>query len=485
MKSEETGNSGDALPRGFLQRVLARVIEVHPAEMRALGWSWLYIFSVLFSYYILRPIRDEMGVAGGVENLQWLFTGTLLGMLAVNPPFAALVARLPRVKFIAVSYRFFLVNLVLFALLLHAATAEQNIWIGRLFFIWISVFNLFVVSVFWALMVDVFDSEQGKRLFGFIAAGATLGGIVGSSLTASLATQVAPTYLLLISALLLEAAVFCVARLAKLSDALQRRPAEQSDPSTRAPVLAGGSRSGFRPTGAREGTIGLPGGLHEGPIGGSAFSGLSHALSSSYLINVSGFILLFAITSTFLYFQQAEIAKQSFAERGARTAFFARVDLWVNVLTLGAQLFLTGRVLRWIGVALTLAVLPLISVFGFGALALAPTIAVLVVYQVVRRAGNFAFARPSREVLFTVVPREDKYKAKSFIDTVVYRLGDQVGAWSYAGLGMLGLGMTGIAIVAVPISLLWLLNGLWLGRRQDELASAQGGSLRSGASAAQ
>jgi AAA family ATP:ADP antiporter len=423
----------------LLRRLLARVIEVRPAEMRALGWSWLYIFSVLFSYYILRPIRDEMGVAGGVENLQWLFTGTLLGMLVINPPFAALVARLPRVKFIAASYRFFLANLLLFALLLHVATAEQNIWLGRLFFIWISVFNLFVVSVFWALMVDVFDAEQGKRLFGFIAAGATLGGIFGSSLTASLAKQVSPTYLLLISALLLEAAVFCVARLTKLSDALQRRPAEQSS---------------------------------EGPIGGSAFSGLSHALSSSYLINVSGFILLFAITSTFLYFQQAEIAKQSFADRGARTAFFARVDLWVNVLTLGAQLFLTGRVLRWIGVALTLAALPLLSVVGFSALALAPTIAVVVVYQVVRRAGNFAFARPSREVLFTVVPREDKYKAKSFIDTVVYRLGDQVGAWSYAGLGLLGLGMTGIAIVAVPISLLWLLNGLWLGKRQDVLQAA-------------
>jgi len=435
-RGEETRNAGDALRTGFWHRLLTRAIEVRPVEMRALGWSWLYIFSVLFSYYILRPMRDEMGVAGGVENLQWLFTGTLLGMLVINPPFAALVARLPRVKFIAVSYRFFLANLLLFALLLHAATAEQNIWIGRLFFIWLSVFNLFVVSVFWALMVDVFDAEQGKRLFGFIAAGATLGGIVGSSLTASLARHVAPPYLLVISALLLETAVHCVARLAKISGVLQHRPAER------------------------------PG---ERPIGGSAFSGLSHALSSSYLINVSGFILLFAITSTFLYFQQAEIARQSFADRGARTAFFARVDLWVNVLTLGAQLFLTGRVLRWIGVALTLAALPLLSVVGFGALALAPTIAVVVVYQVVRRAGNFAFARPSREVLFTVVPREDKYKAKSFIDTVVYRLGDQVGAWSYAGLGMIGLGMTGIAVVAVPISLLWLLNGLWLGRRQRDL----------------
>jgi ATP:ADP antiporter, AAA family len=425
---------------GSVYRLLRHLIDVRPAEMRALGWSWLYIFCVLSSYYILRPIRDEMGVAGGVENLQWLFTGTLVGMILVNPPFAGLVARLPRVRFIAVAYRFFVLNLLIFIMLLHVATAEQHIWIGRLFFIWTSVFNLFVVSVFWALMVDVFDSEQGKRLFGFIAAGATLGGIAGSSITASLAKDVPATYLLVGSALLLEGAVFSVRRLSRLSDALQRRPVAESG---------------------------------EPLIGGNILSGLTHAFKSPYLINVSVYILLFAITSTFLYFQQAEIVRQSFADRGARTAFFARVDLWVNGLTLGAQLFLTGRVLRAIGVGLTLAVLPALSVLGFGTLAMTPTIAVLVIYQVLRRAGNFAFARPSREVLFTVVPREDKYKAKSFIDTVIYRTGDQVGAWSYAALGFLGLAMTGISIVAVPISIAWLLNGLWLGRKQEGMAAAE------------
>jgi ATP:ADP antiporter, AAA family len=425
---------------GSVYRLLKRLIDVRPAEMRALGWSWLYIFCVLSSYYILRPIRDEMGVAGGVENLQWLFTGTLLGMIVVNPPFAALVAKLPRVRFIAITYRFFIANLLIFILLLHLATAEQHIWVGRLFFIWTSVFNLFVVSVFWALMVDVFDSEQGKRLFGFIAAGATLGGIAGSSITASLAKDVPATYLLLGSALLLEAAVFSVRRLARLSDALRQRPAPQSGESL---------------------------------IGGNILSGLTHAFKSPYLINVSLYILLFAITSTFLYFQQADIARQSFADRGARTAFFARVDLWVNVLTLGAQLFLTGRVLRAVGVGLTLAILPALSILGFGTLVMTPTIAVLVVYQVLRRAGNFAFARPSRELLFTVVPREDKYKAKSFIDTVIYRTGDQAGAWSYAVLAYLGLAMTGISIVAVPISIAWLLNGLWLGQKQERMAAAE------------
>jgi AAA family ATP:ADP antiporter len=439
VSGDASRQSGDAVSK----RLFGRLIDVRPEELRALVWAWLYIFSVLFSYYILRPIRDEMGVAGGVENLHWLFTGTLLCMIAVNPPFAALVARLPRVRFIALAYRFFIANLLLFAVLLHLATAAQNIWIGRIFFIWVSVFNLFVVSVFWALMVDVFDAEQGKRLFGFIGAGATLGGIVGSVLTAALAKQVTPTYLLLGSALLLEAAVFCVRRLSHLSDALRCRPAGESE---------------------------------ESPIGGSVFAGLKHALASSYLINVCFYILLFTITSTLVYFQQAEIVRQSFADRGARTTFFARVDLWVNVLTLGAQLFLTSRVLRWFGVAVTLAALPAISLVGFGTLALAPSLAVLVVYQVLRRAGNFAFARPSREVLYTVVPREDKYKAKSFIDTAVYRFGDQIGAWSYAGLAWLGLGVTGVAAVAVPVSLVWLMNAWWLGRRQNTLETAQAGS---------
>src|SRR6476660_9470183 len=272
--------------RGMMHRLLDRMLDVRPAELGALGWSWLYIFCVLSSYYILRPIRDEMGVAGGVENLQWLFTGTLLGMLVVNPPFAALVAKLPRVRFIALTYRFFIVNLLIFILLFHMATVAQHVWVGRVFFIWTSIFNLFVVSGFWALMVDVFDSGQGKRLFGFIAAGATLGGIAGSSITASLAKDVPATYLLSGSAVLLEAAVFSVRRLSGLSDALRERPRAESERT---------------------------------PIGGGVFAGLTHAFKSPYLINLSVYMLLFSVTSTLLYFQQLEIARQSFADRGART----------------------------------------------------------------------------------------------------------------------------------------------------------------------
>lgn len=431
--SDPRTTSGSGAAGGMMFRLLRRLIDVRPEELRALGWSWLYILAVLSSYYVIRPIRDEMGVAGGVENLPWLFTGTLAGMLAVNPPFAALVAKLTRARFISIAYRFFMANLLVFFALLEVATPEQNIWVGRMFFIWLSIFNLFVVSIFWALMVDVFNSEQGKRLFGFIAAGATLGGVLGSSLTVILARQVSAGYLLWISILLLEVAVFSVRHLSGLSEALRLRPAARREP----------------------------------PIGGGILSGITHAFKSTYLLNVSGYMLLFSITSTFLYFQQAEIARISFADRAARTAFFAQIDLAVNVLTLGTQLFLTSRLLRALGVAVTLALLPGLSVLGFAAFGLAPTIAVVVAFQVLRRAGNFAVARPTRELLFTVISREDKYKAKSFIDTAIYRFGDQLGAWSYQLFSFIGFGLSGIAFVAVPLSAAWMVNAFWLGRKQE------------------
>src|SRR5580693_6673887 len=195
-------------PGSVSHRLLSRIIDVRPSEVPALAWSWLYIFSLLSSYYIMRPIRDQMGVAGGVNNLQWLFTGTLVGMLLLNLPFSYLVKTFPRETFIAISYRFFAANILLFALALYLATPEQTVWVGRVFFIWVSVYNLFVVSIFWQMNVDLFSPEQGKRLFGFIAAGATIGAIVGSATTASLATYVPPTVLLIGAAVLLEVAVF-------------------------------------------------------------------------------------------------------------------------------------------------------------------------------------------------------------------------------------------------------------------------------------
>ena len=206
-------------------RVLHRIVDVRNEEVAAMLWSCAYFFCVLTAYYIIRPIRDEMGVAGGVYNLPWLFTGTLVGMIICNPPYAALVTRLPRLKFITLSYRFFMGNLLVFFLLLHLATEAQNIWIGRVFFIWTSVFNLFVVSIFWAFMADLFTSAQGKRLFGFIGVGGTLGAIVGSSLTMGLAELLGPINLLLISVVLLEVGIFAVRRLSTIASRFSDLPA--------------------------------------------------------------------------------------------------------------------------------------------------------------------------------------------------------------------------------------------------------------------
>jgi len=208
-------------------------------------------------------------------------------------------------------------------------------------------------------------------------------------------------------------------------------------------------------------------------IGGSIFAGLVHAVRSPYLLGICVYMLLYSGLSTFLYVQQASIVDVSFASRTARTAFFASVDLLVNVLTLGAQIFLTGRVLKRLGVAVTLTLVPAATLLGFTLLGLAPSIAIVVGFIVVRRAGNFSFARPSREVLFTVLTREDKYKAKSVIDTVVYRLGDQVGVWSSSLLTTLGLGVAGVAWAAVPLSAAWVFSGWWLGRRQEEKAKGE------------
>jgi len=419
-------------------RLLQRVVAVRPEEVPVVLWCWLYIFAVLSSYYIMRPIRDQMGIAGGVNNLQWLFTGTLAGMLLLNLPFAWLVKTLPRSRFIPLTYRFFALNILAFAAALWFADADATVWIGRIFFIWVSVYNLFVVSVFWQLNVDLFSPEQGKRLFGFIAAGATIGAIAGSSVTVSLARLVPPTALLIGAAILLEVAVFAVGRLARLSSSLHRHPS----------AAAGAER----------------------PIGGGIVTGIVNAVRSPYLLGVSLFLLLFAITSTFLYFEQVGIVAKSFTDRGAQTAYFATIDLLVNILTLAVQLFFTGRIVLWLGVALALALLPAMTILGFGVLAAMPSLGAIAAFQVVRRAGDYAIARPTREVLFTVVPREDRYKTKGFIDTFVYRLGDQVGAWSMAALG--GVGPAIAALAAIPIAAVWLITGLWLGRRQAVLEAA-------------
>jgi AAA family ATP:ADP antiporter len=425
---------------------LNRVVAVEKDEVGPMLWAALYYFLLLAAYFVIRPIRDEMGVEGGVRNLSWLFLGTLVGMLLIHPLFTALVSRLPRRLFIPLAYTFFAVNLVLFWYAFQVLSGTSGIWAGRIFFIWTSVFNLFVVSIFWSLMSDLFRPEQAKRLFGFVAIGGTIGAIVGSSVTAFLADRITPTNLLLVSAVVLGLAMVVAHRLMRTAP----RPEGDASPLVNSEV--------------------------DQPVGGGILDGIRTALSSPYLLGIVGYMLLYTITATFLYFQQAEIVEASFSERAARTVFFARVDLVVNSLTVVTQIFFTGRIVRRIGIALSLAFLPMVCVFGFIAVGIAPTLMTIAVVQVLRRSGNYAISRPCREMLYTVLPRESKYKAKNFIDTFVYRLGDQTGAWSYDGLTYFGLGAAAISMVAAPLAVVWLLIGLWLGRQQVALVKI--GSVR-------
>ena len=410
----------------------------------------LFNFVILGSYYVIRPIRDDIAASGGVENLSWMFTSTLVVTLLANTAFAATVARMPRRKFLPIGYRFLIANLIIFYILMRTVSPAQNVWVGRAFFVWVSVFNLFIVTLFWAFMTDLFDSEQAKRLFAFIAVGGQLGAIAGPLFTASLVQRLGTANLLLVAAAGLEIAPWCVKFFPSPHPSpalLSERNEKEKDPDHGA----------------------------EQPIGGSIISAFTHVARSPYLLGICLFMVLYAITSTFVYFQQADITRSHFHDRTARTAFFAQLDLAVNTLTIFGQLLITGRLLKWFGVGVTLAFLPLLSLLGFIGMGFVPTLALLAVLQVMRRAGNFAITRPAREVLFTVLRREDKYKAKSFIDTFVYRTGDQVGAWSYTFLTWLGLGLTGVSFVAAPLAAIWCVLSIWLGKRQAAMAKERPG----------
>ncbi len=532
--SSSAAPDAESLPgAASLRTIAARLTGVRPEEAGIVLLSAAYFFCVLSAYYVIRPIRETLGVAGGVGDLKWLFTGTLLAMLVAHPIFAALVARLPRRKFVTVAYRFFMGCLVGFWALLWATPegTDANLWIGRAFFVWTSVFNLFVVSVFWSFMTDIHRERRSRRLFGLIGVGGTLGAILGSSIAATLADQIFPAALLWFSVALLECAVACVRALERrvgggdgARDREELDPASLASPDAGSPWIVSREHRERRsaPLARRdEGLVAAlpargatqseaPGtgivnhGLHIAKqplhcgqvrkavqrrcsaarmpwevcpraageiIGGSPLEGIGRVARSPYLLGICAFMLLFTVGSAFLYNIQAEIVSNAVTTSGGRTLVFARIDLAVNTLTLVTQLLLTGRIIGRFGVGPTLAILPIVSIAGFLALGALPALAVFVAFQVLRRSANFALANPAREVLYTVLPRRDKYKAKNFNDTFVYRAGDQVGAWSFAGLGAVGLGTAAMAWTMVPVAGTWLLVALWLGRRQREMAA--------------
>ncbi|MEQ8800353.1 MAG: MFS transporter [Salinisphaeraceae bacterium] len=404
--------------------IAGRLLPIRAGEAPAAAWSFIYFFCVLAAYYLLRPVRDALAISDGTGDLPWLFTGTFLAMLLAVPAFAWLAARYPRRLLLPLVYGFFILDLLLFWGWLASGRGEA-IAAGA-FFIWLSVFNLFVVSVFWSFMADIFSAAQGKRLFALIAAGGSAGAISGPGLAALLAGQLGVLGLLPLSAGLLTVALGCIV-------VLRRWAADQ--------IEADRSR-----------------------LGGGVWEGVRRITESRYLQGVALFILCYTALSTVLYFQQAELVSRLFDDDARRTQLFAAVDLATNVVTVGLQLFVTHHLIRRLGLGAALGSLPAISLLGFLVLGLVPVIAVLVVFQVLRRSANYAVARPAREALFTVLPRTDKYKAKNAIDTLVYRGGDALSGWAYTGLTGLGLGLTGMAFAVLPIATGWLLLSAWLGR---------------------
>jgi len=422
-------------------RWVARVVPVTPQELGALLWSFAYFFLLLAGYYVLRPLRDQMGIAGGVGNLPWLFTATFIVLLGLQPIYGALVARLPRVRFMPIVYHFFVANLAIFWLLLTLNIFPVEV--ARIFFVWVSVFNLFAVTVFWSFMADLFTSEQGKRLFGFIGAGGTAGALLGPLITIALSMPLGPVNLLIAAAVLLEIAVFCVYRLERAATGAPRERGAAS----------------YATPGADE------------RVGGSAFAGLVEVARSPYLLGLALWVSLLSFGGTFLYFEQAHIVAATILDRSAQTRLFAGIDLAVSVLTLATQALATGRLIARFGVGRAAAALPAIYIAGFAFLALMPGLIVVLLVQVVQRTMNFAIANPARQVLYTIVSREEKYKAKNLIDVVVFRGSDALYGWLFDSLQVVGLKLGAIATCAIPAAFGWMALSVALGRNQERRAA--------------
>jgi AAA family ATP:ADP antiporter len=421
------------------RRRLDQGLNIQPGEGPAVLAGLLLFYLLFTGYFMLRPVRETMGVAGGVENLQWLFTGTFIATLACLPLFGWLASKVPRRHILPWSYGFFASNLLLFAALF--AVDPENMWSARAFYIWLSVFNLLTISLAWSVLADLFSTEQGKRLFGLLAAGASLGGLSGPILGTLLVAPLGHAGLLLLAGLFLLGSVVACGFVQRWRDR-NPLPVATEVPASR-------------------------------PLGGNPFAGATAVLRSPYLLAIALFVVLLASVSTFLYFEQARIVSETFTDRTRQTQVFGLMDTVVQALAILTQVFLTGRLAKRMGVGVLLVAVPLVLAAGFVWLALAPVFAAFVVVMVVRRAGEYALVRPGREMLFTVLPAEDKYKAKNFIDTVVYRGGDALSGWVKRGLDVLGEHPQLAMFIGALIALGWGLTGRWLGRRQQQLDTQQ------------
>ena len=420
----------------------ARLFNLRDHEVPVVGAGLAMFFLLFAGYFMLRPIRETMGVAGGVDNLQWLFTGTFVATLAVLPLYGWIASKVSRRRIVPWVFGMVVTSLLGYGVAMLAQ--PDDVWLARTFYIWVSVINLLMISLAWSVLADVMESHEAKRLFALIAAGASLGGLVGPLLTTLLVKPLGHGGLMLLSALLIGASAATATWLHRWRD--------------RHPLPAGASSAEHR----------------RQPLGGNPFAGATAVFRSPYLAGIALFVLLLATVTTFLYFEQAKLVAERFTDKEEQTQVFGLIDTVVQTLAILSQLFITGRVAQKLGVGVLLVAVPVVVAAGFLWLALAPVFAVFVVMMVVRRAGEYAFVRPGREMLYTVVPAEQKYKAKNFIDTVVYRGGDALSGWVKRALDVLADHPAAAMFIGAGVAAVWAVTGVALGRRQKQREAAGG-----------
>jgi len=409
---------------------LDRFVKVKPKEIIALLVSCGYFYLILCAYYIIRPIRSEMVIANGVANVQWLMLMTVAALLCITPIFGWVTTRFRTRQFLSYCTLFFASHLVVFYFLFDVE--QRSPTVTRAFFIWVNVFNMFIVSLFWSFMNDVFSRKQSKRLFAFIAAGGTAGAISGPVITTILVETVGLAPLLLISSGILATSLICILWLTRWQNE------DFSD----------------------EDTVHI---VRNESLKGSIWGGFMLILKSPYLLGICLFILLYAVSITFVEIQQATLIEKTYSDPTQRTKLFSIVDLSVNILALIFQLLITSHIIRWLGFRATLMLVPVGITIGFVLMGTVPILAIMVGVEIFRRSGDYSIMKPTREMLFSVVSREEKYKAKNFIDTTILRGGNAASAWAYTATKALGASAAGITGISVLLGLAWCTTAFWLG----------------------
>jgi len=427
--------------------ILQRLANIRRDEAGPTLVAGLFFFCVLTALMVVRPAREALGMQRGIEAIRWLFIGTVVVTFLVNPLFGLLVSRFRRLVFINATYLFFAFGLLAFYALLVLAPASIGERTGQVFYVWFSVFNLFATMLFWALMADRFSLEQSKRLFGVIAVGGTLGAIFGAWLASLLAKPLGTPTLLLVAVGFILLAIGAAWWLTRLrTDRLESTLSDRDD---------------------------APASTQHVVIGGSAWEGFQAVFRSPYLLAICAYVLIVAVMATLVYFTRLQMVAALGTNLDMRTATFARIDMITQVATLVLQAIVTGHLMKRLGVSVTLALLPITVALGFTGLAIVGSLGALIAFEATFRAVQRGIMRPARETLFTIVPPADRYKSKAFIDTFVYRGGDVIGAQTEGLLGRLGTGLAALASFAVPLAMVWMALGLWLGYAQREQAAGK------------